>query len=106
MRQLLIGDCHFGISSNSITWLENQLKFFNTQIVDILDNKNIDRVTFLGDLFDIRYYTPTREVPLCGHATLASAHILYELGVVDKKDIIITVILYLIMAVIIIWNLI
>lgn len=55
MRQLLIGDCHFGISSNSITWLENQLKFFNTQIVDILDNKNIDRVTFLGDLFDIRY---------------------------------------------------
>lgn len=55
MRQLLIGDCHFGIGSNSIIWLENQLKFFNTQIIDILDNKNIDRVVFLGDLFDIRY---------------------------------------------------
>lgn len=28
----------------------------------------------------IRYFTPTREVPLCGHATLASAHVLHELG--------------------------
>ena len=32
----------------------------------------------------IRYFTPTQEVPLCGHATLASAHILYELGLVPK----------------------
>lgn len=30
--------------------------------------------------FQIRYYTPTKEVPLCGHATLASSHIIYELG--------------------------
>jgi PhzF family phenazine biosynthesis protein len=30
--------------------------------------------------FQIRYFTPTIEVPLCGHATLASAHIVYELG--------------------------
>lgn len=37
--------------------------------------------------FNIRYFTLTREVPLCGHATLASAHILYELGLVatDKE---------------------
>lgn len=55
MRQLLIGDCHFGKHSNSVTWLETQLKFFNTQFVDTLDNKDIDRVVFLGDLFDIRY---------------------------------------------------
>ena len=26
--------------------------------------------------FDLRWFTPTTEVPLCGHATLASAHIL------------------------------
>ena len=57
MRQLLIGDCHFGTSSNAIIWLENQLKFFNTQFIDILDNKDIDRVVFMGDLFDIRYST-------------------------------------------------
>jgi PhzF family phenazine biosynthesis protein len=30
--------------------------------------------------FQIRYFTPTKEVPLCGHATLASAHIIFELG--------------------------
>ncbi len=30
--------------------------------------------------YRIRYFTPAREVPLCGHATLASAHILHELG--------------------------
>ncbi|MDR3652681.1 MAG: PhzF family phenazine biosynthesis protein [Paludibacter sp.] len=33
-----------------------------------------------GNEFRIRYFTPNREVPLCGHATLASAHIIYELG--------------------------
>ena len=30
--------------------------------------------------FQIRYFTPATEVPLCGHATLASAHVIYELG--------------------------
>jgi PhzF family phenazine biosynthesis protein len=28
--------------------------------------------------FDLRWFTPTLEVDLCGHATLASAHILWE----------------------------
>ena len=31
--------------------------------------------------FGLRWFTPTLEVPLCGHATLASAHVLFaELG--------------------------
>ncbi|MHC5001489.1 MAG: PhzF family phenazine biosynthesis protein [Planctomycetota bacterium] len=30
--------------------------------------------------FDLRWFTPTVEVPLCGHATLASAHALWETG--------------------------
>jgi PhzF family phenazine biosynthesis protein len=30
------------------------------------------------DQFLIRWFTPTIEVELCGHATLASAHVLYE----------------------------
>jgi predicted PhzF superfamily epimerase YddE/YHI9 len=36
-----------------------------------------------GDTFDLRWFTPTMEVPFCGHATLATAHILataYDLG--------------------------
>lgn len=36
--------------------------------------------------FQIRYFTPTREVPLCGHATLASSHIIYELGLKLKHE--------------------
>ncbi len=33
------------------------------------------------DRFELRWFTPTIEVPLCGHATLASAHVLFgELG--------------------------
>jgi PhzF family phenazine biosynthesis protein len=30
------------------------------------------------DGFDLRWFTPTVEVELCGHATLASAHVLWE----------------------------
>ncbi len=32
--------------------------------------------------FELRWFTPKQEVELCGHATLASAHILWELGIV------------------------
>ncbi len=30
--------------------------------------------------FDLRWFSPEVEVDLCGHATLASAHVLYETG--------------------------
>lgn len=33
-----------------------------------------------GDGFDLRWFTPACEVDLCGHATLASAHRLWETG--------------------------
>jgi len=34
-----------------------------------------------GSGFDLRWFTPTTEVDLCGHATLAAAHVLFdELG--------------------------
>ncbi len=36
--------------------------------------------------FRIRYFTPTNEVPLCGHATLSAAHILYETGLKNKDE--------------------
>jgi PhzF family phenazine biosynthesis protein len=35
-----------------------------------------------GD-FDLRWFTPAVEVDLCGHATLASAHVLWEDGHLD-----------------------
>lgn len=36
--------------------------------------------------FNLRWFTPYMEIPLCGHGTLASAHILYELNIVSKKE--------------------
>ncbi|MEW5684985.1 MAG: PhzF family phenazine biosynthesis protein [Pseudomonadota bacterium] len=37
--------------------------------------------TDAADSFGLRWFTPKLEVPLCGHATLASAHVLFaELG--------------------------
>jgi PhzF family phenazine biosynthesis protein len=38
-----------------------------------------------GDGFDLRWFTPVREVNLCGHATLASAHVLWENGVLGPR---------------------
>lgn len=32
-----------------------------------------------GSGFEIRWFTPTEEVKLCGHATLASAFVLYDI---------------------------
>lgn len=45
---------------------------------------NLSETAFLfpqDDGFNLRWFTPETEVDLCGHATLASTHILYETGV-------------------------
>jgi PhzF family phenazine biosynthesis protein len=42
---------------------------------------NLAETAFLfphPDGFDLRWFTPTVEIDLCGHATLASAHVLWE----------------------------
>jgi PhzF family phenazine biosynthesis protein len=44
---------------------------------------NLSETAFLlrrPDGFDLRWFTPAMEVELCGHATLASAHVLWEDG--------------------------
>lgn len=45
---------------------------------------NLSETAFLwrraADGFDLRWFTPAVEVELCGHATLASAHVLWEEG--------------------------
>ncbi len=44
---------------------------------------NLSETAFLsrqGNGFALRWFTPLKEVRLCGHATLASAHILWETG--------------------------
>jgi PhzF family phenazine biosynthesis protein len=39
-----------------------------------------------GDGYRLRWFTPKCEVKLCGHATLATAHILWETGVLAKDE--------------------
>jgi PhzF family phenazine biosynthesis protein len=36
--------------------------------------------------FDLRWFTPLVEVDLCGHATLASAHVLWEQGCLEPDE--------------------
>jgi PhzF family phenazine biosynthesis protein len=52
---------------------------------DVAREMNLSETAFLlrregSDGFDLRWFTPTVEVELCGHATLASAHVLWEEG--------------------------
>ena len=54
-----------------------------TRMQQIAAEMNLSETAFVAcgkEGYRIRYFTPTREVPLCGHATLASAHILREAG--------------------------
>ncbi|NLP57884.1 PhzF family phenazine biosynthesis protein [Lutibacter sp. B1] len=50
----------------------------------IAEENNLSETVFFvknNDLFDIRWFTPSCEIDLCGHATLAAAHILFsEMG--------------------------
>ena len=50
---------------------------------------NLSETAFLhreGDSYRLRWFTPAVEVDLCGHATLASAHILWETGLLLKDE--------------------
>jgi PhzF family phenazine biosynthesis protein len=49
----------------------------------VASEMNLSETAFLlrqEDGFGLRWFTPAAEVDLCGHATLASAHILWETG--------------------------
>jgi PhzF family phenazine biosynthesis protein len=49
----------------------------------VAQEMNLSETAFLlaqNDGFSLRWFTPTVEVPLCGHATLASSHVLWSEG--------------------------
>lgn len=50
---------------------------------------NLSETAFLvarPEGFGLRWFTPTIEVPLCGHATLASAHALWDADIVPHAE--------------------
>ncbi len=55
------------------TWLDDAL------MQQVAAENNLSETAFFvaeGDAWRLRWFTPTIEVPLCGHATLASAYVL------------------------------
>jgi predicted PhzF superfamily epimerase YddE/YHI9 len=61
---------HGGITSMTDSWMQSvaaEMKHSETAFVSPLD-----------DVWSLRWFTPIVEVQLCGHATLASAHVLWE----------------------------
>lgn len=56
---------------------------------DIAREMNLPETAFLcreGESYRLHWFTPKVEVDLCGHATLAAAHILWETGVLGKGE--------------------
>ncbi len=50
---------------------------------------NLSETAYLlerDDGYQLRWFTPKTEVDLCGHATLASAHVLWAEGVVNEEQ--------------------
>ena len=60
----------------SKTWLPDEV------MQSIAAENNLSETAFVvpkdKDIFHIRWFTPTVEVDLCGHATLAAAHVCFE----------------------------
>ncbi|MDD4145089.1 MAG: PhzF family phenazine biosynthesis protein [Prolixibacteraceae bacterium] len=66
-------------------WLPDQL------MQNIAMENNLSETAFFipeNDGFHIRWFTPLTEVNLCGHATLASAHVIFQHTNYDKDQII------------------
>jgi len=56
----------------------------------IAAENNLAETAFLvpeRDLYHLRWFTPTVEVPLCGHATLASAQVVFEMLHPGKRSV-------------------
>ena len=56
---------------------------------NIAKEMNLSETAFVypgENCHNIRYFSPETEIPLCGHATLSAAHVLYETGAVIAHD--------------------
>jgi len=62
-------------------WLSSDL------MLKIAAENNQAETAFLvreGELFSIRWFSPLTEIDLCGHATLAAAHVLFTEGLISE----------------------
>lgn len=64
-------------------WMQNlaaEMNLSETAFVKVTDSCKS------GGVYSLRWFTPVAEVDLCGHATLATAHILWEEGLLAKDQ--------------------
>lgn len=57
--------------------------------INVAAEMNLSETAFVRkekDWFSLRWFTPKSEVELCGHATLASAHILWQEGILKENE--------------------
>jgi len=59
-------------------WMQNMAREMNLSETAFLRKQT--------DGFGLRWFTPAVEVALCGHATLASAHVLWETGLLAPQE--------------------
>jgi PhzF family phenazine biosynthesis protein len=62
-------------ATKEAAWMQHVAREMNLAETAFLQRRDGD-----GSDFDLRWFTPAVEVDLCGHATLASAHVLWETG--------------------------
>jgi len=61
----------------------------DTWMQSVAAEMNLSETAFLFPLderWSLRWFTPTIEVDLCGHATLAAAHAMWETGVLPRES--------------------
>lgn len=66
-------------------------QFSTDTMQKIAAENNLAETAFIrkeGKEYKLRWFTPLVEIPLCGHGTIASAHILWQEGFVTGKEII------------------
>ena len=64
-------------------WMQNVAAEMNLSETAFLNQRG----EALEEGFDLRWFTPLAEVDLCGHATLASAHILWTTGALSELEV-------------------
>ncbi|WP_069659441.1 PhzF family phenazine biosynthesis protein [Arcticibacter eurypsychrophilus] len=71
----------------AICILEEELS--TATMLQIAAENNLAETAFVqksADGFNLRWFTPTVEVHLCGHATLATSHILWQEGILQTNE--------------------
>jgi PhzF family phenazine biosynthesis protein len=62
------------IKDESLQAIAREMNLSETAFVKVIDGKSFKD----GKTFSLRWFTPNQEVPLCGHATLATLQVIFE----------------------------